>query len=364
MWARSSRRPERTPTIVAPSARGARGRGASRARIRRPRRRRADRGRPAPRAAPPEHRRRRSRRRDARGRPRSTRPDVVAEVGQRVTSCRTRLNDHDLAVCPHAAARRQGSRSDRRRRSRSATPVGRSRPARCWPRSHPRRRGSRPLRPTVISGAGNACFVRTRNRWANPPGAESTPMIETSVGHSRSSPAAHQAHVPSPVNKVIVTRRPTQSASSGEPAATTRPTGSWPITNGNVGRYDAPSRMWRSVPQTPHASTSRRSSPARGSGSGTFGQVEVMRRDRGQQCGMHGSRARSGARRSTRRAARHRCDSDPSDRWMAVRGAGQPNRSQLVAIGRPARRVPIASRSSTPSPGGKWSSEVTQSESL
>ena len=53
--------------------------------------------------------------------------------------------------------------------------------------------------------------------------------------------------------------------------------------------------------------------------------------------------------------------------WQRIlktrRGPGQPKRSQLRAIGLPAMRAPMALRSSTPSPGGKCSSDVLVSVS-
>ena len=84
------------------------------------------------------------------------------------------------------------------------------------------------------AGTLTACAARTTMRSAKPPGRLRTPVMETRASHRRSSPARQSAQLPQPVKSVIATRAPSQ-ARSASPAATTRPTGSWPSTNGSSG---------------------------------------------------------------------------------------------------------------------------------
>ena len=71
-----------------------------------------------------------------------------------------------------------------------------------------------------------------------------------------------------PENSSILTRRPGSSDETPGPSAPTIPTISWPGTIGRRMSGSSPSTIWRSVRQTPQASTSRRSSPGPGCGRG------------------------------------------------------------------------------------------------
>ena len=96
------------------------------------------------------------------------------------------------------------------------------------------------------------------------------PAVETPMAPHRSQrlprPRRHSGQAPQYRLGSTATRSPTASWSTPRPMATTSPANSWPGTIGSEGA-NSPSRMWRSVPQMPHAATATTTSPSCGAGS-------------------------------------------------------------------------------------------------